>query len=143
VLLADDHAETLRSWRALLEPEFEVVGAVSEGQALVEAYERLGPDVIVSDIVMPDIDGIAAAEMILRGHVGARIVFATVVADRALLRKALAVGACGYVLKIKAGEDLLPAVRAALLGDLFLSRFPLLDEGRRGDEERPRDEERR
>jgi len=131
VLLADDHAETLRSWRALLEPEFEVIGTVSEGRALVDAYDRLEPDVLVVDIVMPDIDGIAAAEMILQHHLGARIVFATALADRTMMRKALAAGACGYVLKVRAGEDLAPAVRAAARNDLFLSPLPPFEERRR------------
>src|SRR6476646_11975525 len=53
VLLADDHAATRQRWRELLEPEFEIVGAVGDGQALIEAAERLAPDVIVTDIVMP------------------------------------------------------------------------------------------
>ena len=137
VLLADDHAETLRSWRALLEPEFEVTGAVSEGRALVDADDRLEPDVIVADIVMPDMHGIAAAEMILRRHMGARIVFATVLADRTMLRKALSAGAYGYVLKVRAGEDLVPAVRAAARGDLFISPFPPLPAGLQRNGERP------
>ena len=66
VLLADDHAGTLRSWRALLEPEFDVIGTVGDGQALVDAHERLSPDVIVTDITMPVLSGIVAAERILR-----------------------------------------------------------------------------
>jgi CheY-like chemotaxis protein len=72
VLLADDHAATLRSWQALLEPEFDIVGSVADGQALVDAYDRLEPDVIVTDISMPGMDGFAAAETILRRHPGAR-----------------------------------------------------------------------
>jgi DNA-binding NarL/FixJ family response regulator len=126
VLLADDHADTFRSWRALLEPEFEVIGAVGDGRALVDAYERLRPDVVVTDIMMPGCDGMAAAEAILQRDAGARIVFATIHADRAMLRRALASGACGYVLKVRAADDLLPAVRAALQGDLFFSRLPPL-----------------
>jgi|SRR5262245_19438088 len=124
VLLADDHAATLQSWQALLEPEFEVVGTVADGRALVDAYDRLEPDVIVTDIVMPEINGIAATETILRRHPGARIVLATVHADRAVLRRGLAAGACGYVLKIRAGEELVVAVRAALRGDVHISPLP-------------------
>src|SRR5882672_3499098 len=87
VLLADDHAATLQSWRALLESAFDVVGSVGDGRALVDAYEQLRPDVIVADIAMPELNGIAAAELIVRRHGGARIVIATVHADRALLRR--------------------------------------------------------
>jgi DNA-binding NarL/FixJ family response regulator len=123
VLLADDHPATLQGWRSLLEPEFDVVGSVGTGRALVEAQDRLVPDVVVTDIGMPDINGIAAAEMILRRHPAARIVFVTVSAERAMLRRGLAAGAVGYVLKIKAGEDLAPAVRAALRGDVYISRL--------------------
>ena len=128
VLLAEDHAPTLRLWRTLIEPEFEVVGTVSDGQSLVDAAERLSPDVIVSDIAMPGMNGIAAAEAILRCHPGSRIVFATVHADHTMLRSALAVGAFGYVLKVRAGDDLVPAIKAALRGELHISTFPRMDE---------------
>ncbi|HMF98176.1 MAG TPA: response regulator transcription factor [Vicinamibacterales bacterium] len=132
VLLADDHAATLESWRVLLEQEFDVVESVSDGRALVEACDRLEPDVIITDIGMPGINGIAAAEMIVRRHPAARIVIVTVHADQTMLRRSLAAGACGYVLKVRVGEDLLPAIRSALRGELHISPFPPLDDtGRR------------
>ena len=131
VLLADDHAATVASWRALLEQEFDVVESVSDGRALVDACDRLEPDVIITDIDMPGINGIAAAEMIVRRRPGARIVIATVHADQTMLRKSLAAGAFGYVLKVRAGEDLLPAIRSALRGELHISPFPPLDDTRR------------
>ena len=128
VLLADDHAATMQLWRTLLEPEFEVVGTVSDGEALVEAAERLAPDVIVTDIVMPGISGIVAAGAILRKRPAARIVFATVHADRTMLRSGIAAGAFGYVLKVRAGDDLVPAIRAALRGELHISPFPRMED---------------
>jgi len=128
VLLADDHAATLQSWRALLESAFDVVGSVGDGRALVDAYEQLRPDVIVADIAMPELNGIAAAELIVRRHGGARIVIATVHADRALLRRGLAAGALGYVLKVRVGEDLVPAIQAVLRGDVYISPFPPIDD---------------
>jgi DNA-binding NarL/FixJ family response regulator len=127
VLLADDHAATIKQWRTLLEPQFDVVGAVSDGQALIEAAVQLQPDVIVTDIMMPSVNGIAAAEMIVCRHPASRIVFATVHADRSLLRKGLAAGAFGYVLKVRVGEDLVPAILAALKGELLISPFPSRD----------------
>ena len=127
VLLADDHAQTMRLWRTLLEPEFDVVGTVNDGEALVHEAERLAPDVIVSDIAMPGMSGIAAAGAILRCQPSARIVFATVHADRALLRSSLAAGAYAYVLKVRAADDLVPAIRAALRGELLISPFPRVD----------------
>jgi len=120
----------MQRWRELLEPEFEIVGAVTDGQALIEAAERLAPDVIVTDIVMPRINGIVAAEMILRRHPAARVVFATVHADRTMLRRGLAAGAFGYVLKVRVGDDLVPAIWAALRGELLISPFPPLDDTR-------------
>jgi DNA-binding NarL/FixJ family response regulator len=131
VLLADDHAATMRLWRTLLEPEFEIVGMVTDGEMLVDAAVRLVPDVIVTDIVMPGMNGIVAAGAILRRHPAARVVFATVHADRTMMRSGLAVGAFGYVLKVRAGEDLVPAVRGALRGELHISPFPPLVESDR------------
>jgi DNA-binding NarL/FixJ family response regulator len=131
VLLADDHAATVECWRRLLESEFEVVGTVTDGQALVEAADRLAPDVIVTDIVMPGVNGITAAERILRRHPAARVVFVTVHADRTMLRRGLAAGAFGYVLKVRVGDDLVPAICAALRGELLISPFPALDGPRR------------
>jgi DNA-binding NarL/FixJ family response regulator len=124
ILLADDHAATVRSWRTLLEPEFDVVGVVSNGHELVDAVDRLAPDVVVTDIEMPGMTGIAAASAILQRHPAARIVFATVHADRTMLEKGLAIGALGYVLKARAGDDLVPAIRAALRGARHISVFP-------------------
>lgn len=124
VLLADDHVATAQLWRELIEPEFQVVGIVDDGAALVDASERLQPDAIVTDITMPGMSGIAAAEIILRRSPAARIVFATVHADEVMLRKCLGVGGFGYVLKVRVGEDLAPAIRAALRGELLISPFP-------------------
>ena len=78
VLLADDHPVTAALLRQLLWATFDVVGEVSDGYALVEAAERLKPDVIVTDITMPGLDGIEAARRILAMDAAARIVFVTV-----------------------------------------------------------------
>jgi DNA-binding NarL/FixJ family response regulator len=98
----------------VLEPEFDVVATVSDGNALVAATTTLTPDVIVTDIAMPGLDGIAAASEILQKHPMARIVFVTVHNDAELAQKGLAIGALGYVLKLTAGEDLIPTIHAAL-----------------------------
>src|SRR5688572_3084425 len=99
LLLADDHAESRSLLRSLLESEFDVVGDVPDGYALVSAAARLSPDVIVTDISMPGLDGIAAATAILRGNPAVRIVFVTVHGDPALVERSLSTGALGYVLK--------------------------------------------
>ena len=121
LLLADDHPGTRELLRSLLEPEFEVVADVQDGLALVSAAGRLSPDVIVTDISMPGVDGIAAATAILRTNPAARIVFVTVHGDTSLVERGLSAGALGYVLKLAAGDELLPAVRAALGGKRYVS----------------------
>jgi DNA-binding NarL/FixJ family response regulator len=121
VILADDHPEVVEDLRALVESEFEVVATVGNGNALVAAVERLAPDVIVTDIAMPGLDGIAAAGEILRSNPAARIIFVTVYNHPVLVRTGLATGALGYVLKLRAGDDLIPAIHAALRGEQHLS----------------------
>ena len=123
VLLADDRASTINRWRALLEPQFEVVGEVSDGESLIQAADRLKPDVVVTDIAIPALGGVAAAETIKRQRPQTRIVFTTLKADRTMLRKSLVVGASAYVLQPRDSEDLVPAVRAALRGELMISPF--------------------
>jgi DNA-binding NarL/FixJ family response regulator len=121
VLLADDHPGNTELLRRLLQPEFEVIADVQDGQALVEAAEALSPDVIVSDVSMPGLDGITAAARILSSNPAARIVFVTVHSDPLLVERGLATGALGYVLKVTAGDELVPAVRAALRGERHVS----------------------
>jgi DNA-binding NarL/FixJ family response regulator len=121
VLLADDHQETARQLRELLEPQFEVVALVADGRELVSSAARLSPDAIVADISMPGLDGIEASLLIRRNDPDARIVLVTVHSESVLVAKGLAAGALGYVLKDAAGEELVPAVRAALDGECFVS----------------------
>ena len=122
LLLAEDHADTAEQLRKLLRAEFDVVESVEDGNALVEAAQRLSPDVIVTDIAMPGIDGIAAVVRIRRQAPDARIVFVTVHADAMLVEAGLEAGALGYVLKEAAGDDLVAAIRAALTGQRYISR---------------------
>jgi DNA-binding NarL/FixJ family response regulator len=122
VVLAEDHAETAALLHALLQQEFDVLADVADGGALVSAAARLVPDVIVADISMPCLDGIGAAVQIRRDNPGARIVFVTMLGDRAVVERGLATGALGYVLKVAAGEELVAAVHAALAGRRYVSR---------------------
>jgi DNA-binding NarL/FixJ family response regulator len=123
VLLGDDRPSTIDRWRALLEPQFEVVGDVADGESLVQAAARLKPDVVVTNIEIPGFGGVAAAENIKRERPQTRIVFTTQKADRTMMRKSLVAGASGYVLQPRAASDLVPAVRAALRGELMISPF--------------------
>jgi DNA-binding NarL/FixJ family response regulator len=121
LLLADDHLETVELLRTLLEPEFDVIGHVTDGRTLIRHANRLAPDVIVSDISMPDVDGLTATAEILRNNPDARIVLVTVHGDRTLVARGLQAGALGFVLKLAAGDDLVPAIRAALRGERLVS----------------------
>lgn len=123
VLLADDHPVTAALLRQLLWATFDVVGEVSDGYALVEAAERLKPDVIVTDIAMPGLDGIEAARRILAMDTAARIVFVTVHTESAVVERAFAAGARAYVVKSVAEEELVPAIRSALLGERPVTRI--------------------
>ena len=122
VLLAEDHAETAERLRKLLRVEFDVIAWVEDGSALVDATERLSPDVIVADISMPGVDGIAATALICRHDPNARIVLVTVHSELMFVEAGLAAGALGYVLKDTAGDELVPAVHAALGGRQYVSR---------------------
>jgi DNA-binding NarL/FixJ family response regulator len=122
VLLADDHMETAKQLRTLLESDFDVVGVVEDGRALVSAAARLLPDVIVADISMPELDGIDATALLRRNNPQARVVLVTVHAEPMLVQRGLAAGALGYVLKDAAGDDLVTAVHAALDGQRYVSR---------------------
>jgi DNA-binding NarL/FixJ family response regulator len=122
LLLADDHPETRALLSCLLDTEFDVVGSVGNGLALVESAEELLPDVIVTDISMPVLDGIAATAVILRTQPGIPIILVSVHSDPSLVRRGIAAGALGYVLKLAAGEELLAAVRAALMGQFHVSQ---------------------
>ena len=121
LLLADDHLATAEQLRRLLQPEFDVIAHVTDGRTLVEYAERLAPDVIVTDISMPGVDGITAAAAILRQNPDARIVLVTVHGDPSLVTRGLETGALGYVLKCSAGDDLIPAIDAALRGERHVS----------------------
>ena len=121
VLLADDHPAVAKELCALLQPEFDVIATVGDGDALLAAAYALAPDVIVSDIAMPGLDGIAAVSEILRRNPAARIVFVTVHDEAEMIKKSLAIGVMGYVLKVTAGEELVPAIHAALRGERHIS----------------------
>ena len=122
VLLAEDNADSAERLCKLLRAEFEVVALVEDGDALVDAAERLSPDVIVTDIAMPRLDGIEATVLIRHHDPNARIVFVTVHAEPMLIDAGLEAGALGYVLKDAAGDDLVAAIRAALSGRQYVSR---------------------
>lgn len=121
ILLADDHKDIREKVMQQLEPEFEVVGAVGDGNALLEAADQMKPDVCVIDISMPIMSGIEAATQMKASGSSVKIVFLTVHEDPDFLQAALDAGAVGYVVKSRVASDLCPAIRGALAGRLFVS----------------------
>lgn len=122
VLLADDHPKFPEMEERLLEPEFRVVGKVANGQSLFDEAMRLKPDVIVTDISMPILNGIEAAERLREFGCESRIIFLTVHSDCDFVRRCISTGAFGYVVKSRIGSELVLAIRGALAGDIFVSR---------------------
>ncbi|MGD1092041.1 MAG: response regulator transcription factor [Bryobacteraceae bacterium] len=119
IVLADDNPVLLRELQRSLNKEFEIVGAVANGRALVEEYDRLHPEVIVTDISMPLLDGFeAVAKLSRKGP--AKVVFLTVHEEQAFVEEAKALGAMGYVLKRSRPSVLVEAIRSAHEGRFFL-----------------------
>jgi DNA-binding NarL/FixJ family response regulator len=121
VLLADDHAIVIEGLRHILEPEFEIVGAVSDGRELVTAAGQLIPDVIVADVSMPLLNGIEAARQIRKTDRQVKIVFLTMHPDVVYASEAFQAGASAYVLKSSAGTETATAIREALRGRRYLT----------------------
>lgn len=122
ILLADDHRRLTEMEERFLSTEFEVVGKVGDGQALFDEALRLKPDVIVTDISMPILNGIEAAERLRDSGCKSRIVFLTIHSDAEFVRRCLSAGAFGYVAKPRMASELIPAIREALDGRIFVSR---------------------
>jgi len=122
VVIADDHAIVRSGIRALLatEPDITVVGEASDGDEAVVAAERLRPDVILMDLVMPESDGIAAIRQITATHPDVRILVLTSFAGDDQVFPAIKAGALGYLLKDTGPEDLVRAIRQVYRGESSL-----------------------
>ena len=121
VLLADDHQIVLEGLQNLLEPEFEIVGTVEDGRALVKEAERLSPDVIVTDISMPLLNGIEALRQIRKTDDQIKVVFLTMHPDVTYATKAFDAGASGYVLKNSASRELITAINEVMMGGTYVA----------------------
>src|ERR1043165_6024445 len=121
ILLADDHKGMRDRALRLLEPEFEVVGAVTDGGALLDAASQMKPDVCVLDISMPIVSGIKAAARLKESGSTAKIIILTIHEDPDFVQEALNAGASGYVLKSRMASALGTAVKWAMDGRLFIS----------------------
>ena len=144
LLIADDHTLLAEACKGLLEPEFDVVGIVNNGRALLQMGLEVKPDVIILDVAMPQLNGLDAGEQIKRLIPSVKLVFLTMNLEPEVAAEAFRRGASGYVVKNCSAEELVAAIRRVLKGESYLSpiitkdtvRF-LLKSGKTYDEEKP------
>jgi DNA-binding NarL/FixJ family response regulator len=121
VLLAEDHTVVAEGLQALLEDSFELVGVVHDGRALLEAAERLRPDVILTDISMPLLNGLDAIRQIRSHRPDARIIVLTMHREVSMAVDAFRAGVSGYMLKISPGEELINAIHEVAQGRSYVT----------------------
>ncbi len=121
ILLADDHTLVLEGIHKILQDEFDVIGMVEDGRALVEAAQRLDPDVIVLDISMPMLNGLEAARQIKKLMPTSKLIFLTMHGDPTYATEAFQAGASGYLLKRSAASELTHAIHAVLKNQYYVT----------------------
>jgi DNA-binding NarL/FixJ family response regulator len=121
VLLADDHPGLLELVRSLLKADIDLVGCVDNGESLFEAAMELRPDIIVTDISMPRLNGIVAVERLRDSGCLSKVVFLTALSDPDFVSAGLKTGALAYVFKSSMTTDLVFAIQEALAGRVFVS----------------------
>ena len=143
LLIADDHKLLADACKSLLEPEFQVVGVVTDGRTLVKVAATLNPDVIVLDIGMPQLNGLDAAEQLKHKMPSVKLVFLTMNMGADVAAEAFRRGASAYVLKHSAAEELVTAIRKVVQGESYLSPLIaretvtfLLNQGKSSSEEK-------
>jgi two-component system, NarL family, nitrate/nitrite response regulator NarL len=122
ILIADDHPEIRKAVRSMLQvyPRFEICGEAVDGAEAIEATRKLKPDVVVLNVTMPVLNGMEAAREIKSTRPETAIVILSGNADRRFVEQARKIGVRAYVAKTKAGEALVKAIEAAVLGDDFV-----------------------
>jgi len=121
ILLADDHQIFLEGLKSLLEPEFDLVGTVEDGKALVKMAEKFCPDVIVADISMPLLNGIEAVRQIKKSDHQTKVIILTMHPDVSFAALAFEVGASGYVIKKSASRELIRAINDVMMGKTYVT----------------------
>ncbi|MGE5229425.1 MAG: response regulator transcription factor, partial [Deltaproteobacteria bacterium] len=121
MLLADDHLLVAEALSILLGAEFDLLAVVEDGRQLIEAAGRMRPDVIVADIAMPRLNGIDALIRLREEGNQVPVVLLTMHRDISYVRRAIAAGASGFVLKQSASAELISAVHAALAGKTYVT----------------------
>jgi DNA-binding NarL/FixJ family response regulator len=124
VVLADDHVVVRQGLRALLEsdPSFVVVGEAADGHEAVELVKHRKPTVLITDLMMPGLDGLATTRKLSRLKSDTRVILLSMYGDQAYVLTALKSGAAGYVLKESCGAELFQAIREVVAGRRYLSR---------------------
>jgi len=123
LLLADDHDIVVEGLRRVLDqPDLEIVGVVNNGRSLLRAAQEIQPDIIVTDVTMPLLNGIDAARQIRKINPNVKIIFLTMHPDVTFATEALAAGGSGYVLKNSAGDELPTAIREAMKGHIYVTK---------------------
>jgi DNA-binding NarL/FixJ family response regulator len=121
VLLVDDHILFLEALNKLLEPVCNIVGTASDGRSLISLAEKLRPEVIVTDIHMPNLNGFDACEQLLKKLPHSRIIFLTMNEDPDSAEEAMRRGAFGYVLKGGASAELFKAIQTVVMGRMYIT----------------------
>ena len=121
ILMADDHLMLLEAFKALLQPDFDVVGTVTDGRTLVEEFTRLNPDVVLLDVAMPLLNGLDAGRQLKAQRRSVKLIYLTMNPDPDLAGEALRLGASGYVLKSSAAQELKQAIQEALRGRSYIT----------------------
>jgi len=116
VLLADDHTMISAGFQKLLEPQYDVVGAVEDGHALLKAAHDLQPDVVLLDVGMPLLNGLDAARLLRKLMPEVKLIFLTMNSDTEIAAEAMRIGASGYLLKTSPASELLQALEDVARG---------------------------
>jgi DNA-binding NarL/FixJ family response regulator len=115
--LADDHPEIIKAFKRLLDPFYQIAGCVTDGVTLLDEAARIKPDVILLDLAMPGLNGLAACARLKKVSPGSKVIIVTANNDEEIRQMALSVGASAYVLKRRASTDLVNAIQTALHGE--------------------------
>ena len=121
ILLADDHRIVIEGLKKLLEPDYDVVGTVEDGRALIAAVAELQPDVVVADVSMPHLNGIEAVRQIKEKSPQIKVVMLTMHHDVQYAVRAFEAGASGFVLKASASNELITAIGEAIRGKTYVT----------------------
>jgi len=121
LVLADDHTIMLEGLKELLAPHFDLQAIATDGRALLEEVLRVKPDVVVTDISMPQLNGVEVLRQITSSGLATKFVFLTANPDVTIATQAFRLGAAGYILKASASAELITAIRAAIDGQTYIT----------------------